>query len=375
MAKKKKKSNGASMFAILALMLVSVTGIIAIVFISKDLLSGDGVNETTTIPFTANVEVKDVKWPMGVEVTPAEFVNNIDNVSGISCEFNGTVDTSKEGISDVELLVKSEDGSSKTFTAKLEIYSDTVAPVLTGVIDRHFNVGDSITYLKGISATDEMEGEVEVKVDNSAIKFDDQGNAIEGNYQVTYTATDRSGNTTTQAATFYFEVNGVSDEMIDEAVAKTLSQIIKEDMTLAQKAFAIYNFTYDNIAYTGDSEKGDYRLEGYRGLTNFSGDCYTYFSAAKLLLEAINVPTIDVTRTEGSSLGHHYWLLVDLGTGYYHFDSTRRSHYFNGFMATDAQIAEYSTNVVYGFYTIDNSLYPATPTENFAFEQYAGSTN
>ena len=44
-------------------------------------------------------------------------------------------------------------------------------------------------------------------------------------------------------------------------------------------------------------------------------------------------------------------------------------------MATDAQTAEYSTNVVYGYYTIDNSLYPATPTENFAFEQYAGSTN
>ncbi len=372
MAKKKKKSNGASIFAIFALLIVSISGIIAIVFLSKDLLSGDGVNETT-IPFTANVEAKDVKWPKGVEISAAEFINNIDNVPGISVEFKDTPDITKDGTKSVELLVKSEDGASKSFNASLEVYTDTEAPVLTGVIDRHFNIGDSITYLKGITAVDALEGDVEVKVDNSLIQFDDQGKAVVGNYQVVYTATDRSGNATTKASTFYFEENGVSDDMIDEAVQKVLSSIIKEDMTLAQKANAIYNYTYNNIAYTGDSQKGDYRLEAYRGLTNFSGDCYTYFSAAKVLLEALDIPTIDVTRKEGSSLGHHYWLLVDLGTGYYHFDPTRRAHYFNGFMATDAQTAEYSTNVVYGFYTIDQSLYPATPTENFTFQEYVAA--
>ena len=90
-------------------------------------------------------------------------------------------------------------------------------------------------------------------------------------------------------------------------------------------------------------------------------------------MEKIGVSTIDVERAPGARNDHHYWLLVDLGTGYYHFDATRRAYYFNGFMATDAQIAEYSTNVVYGFYNIDSSLYPATPTEPFSFTEYAGS--
>lgn len=40
-------------------------------------------------------------------------------------------------------------------------------------------------------------------------------------------------------------------------------------------------------------------------------------------------------------------------------------------MATDAQVKEYSANVVKGFYYFDESLYPATPTTEFTFTQNA----
>ena len=370
---RRKKNNRGSIFAIVALVLISIAGIIAIVFLSKDLLSGDGVNQETTIPFTANVKANDMKTPKGIEITAQEFIDNVDNVPGISCEFITAPDVNVTGTTEVEILVKAADGSSKQFTVELEIYEDTEAPVLEGVVDRHFNMGDNITYLKGITAVDAMEGDIEVKVDNSKIELDETGTPKEGEYQIIYTATDKSGNKAEASAVFYFEVNGVNDEMIDEAADKALATIIKDDMTIEQKAFAIYNYTYDNIAYTGVSTKGDYRKEAYNGLTTFQGDCYTYFSVAKLLLEKIGVSTIDVERAPGARNDHHYWLLVDLGTGYYHFDATRRAYYFNGFMATDAQIAEYSTNVVYGFYNIDSSLYPATPTEPFSFTEYAGS--
>lgn len=369
----RKKKNSGRLAVIVLLLLLSAVGVFVIIFLSKDLMSGNGVNKETTVPFTANIETVDVKSPKGVEVTAAQFINNVDGAEGVVCEFKENPDVNKEGKSQVEILVKAADKSSKEFTASLEIYTDTQAPDIEGVVDRHFNVGDNITYLKGVKAVDDMEGDVSVEVDKSGIEFDENGNAKEGVYQVVYSATDKAGNKAEKAAAFYFEINGVNDEMIDEAIDKALSLIIKEDMTIEQKAYAIYNYTYDNIAYTGTSTKGDYRVEAYNGLTTFQGDCYTYFSVAKALLNKIGAATIDVERAPGVRNDHHYWLLVDLGSGYYHFDATRRVHYFNGFMATDAQVKAYSTNVVNGFYYFDETLYPATPATEFTFTQYAGN--
>lgn len=376
-ARKKQKSNASHIFAIVVLLAISVFGIFAIVFLSKDLLSGDGVSQTTTIPFTANISAKDLEWPVGVSITAEEFINNPDKLEGVKCEFKENVDVTKEGKASVDITVTTADGASKDFNAALTLYVDKDAPVITGVTDRHFNIGDSITYLKGVKAVDEKEGEVTISVDNSKIVMDENAKPVEGNYEVIYTAKDKSGNTATATAIYYFEQNGVNDEMIEEAVNKVLSNIIKDDMTIEQKGYAIYNYTYDNIAYTGSSEKGDYRLEAYKGMTNLSGDCYTYFSVAKILLEAVGAKTIDVERAPGARNDHHYWLLVsfDDGQTYYHFDATRRRYYFNGYMATDAQIAEYSSTTVIGFYHIDPSLYPATPTTPFTFTEYAGATN
>lgn len=295
-SKNRKKNNSGGLAVVLLLLVLSVAGIFAIVFLSKDLLSGKGVNKETTVPFSINIETIDVKSPKGVKVTAAQFINNVDGAEGISCEFKEEPDVNTEGKSQVNILVKASDNSSKEFTASLEIYADTQPPVIEGVVDRHFNVGDNITYLKGVKAVDDMEGEISVEVDKSKIEFDESGKAKEGNYQVIYSATDKAGNKAEQTATFYFEVNGVNDEMIDEAVDKALALIIKDNMTIEQKAYAIYNYTYDNIAYTGTSTKGDYRVEAYNGLTNFQGDCYTYFSVAKILLNKIGAKTIDVER-------------------------------------------------------------------------------
>lgn len=368
--KKKKKIGG--FFSILLLLIVSVIGIFVIVYLSKNLMSKDGVvSKDTTKEFTAKIEVLDVKIPKGFDVTASEFINNVDNVDGIVATFVNKPDVNTVGKKTVDILVSSSDGSSREFRADFEVYEDTEPPVITGVTDRHFNIGDNISYLKGVVATDNMDDTVEINVDNSHIVTDAQGNVLEGNYPVIYSATDRAGNKSEDIqATFYFEANGVNDDMIDAAIDKALAGIINDDMTIEQKAYAIYNYTYDNISYTGTSTKGDYRLEAYNGLTTFQGDCYTYYSAAKAMLLKIGAKVIDVERAEGIRNDHHYWLLVDLGSGYYHFDSTRRKYYFDGFMATDEEIAVYSQQVVNGYYYIDTSLYPATPKEEFTFKPY-----
>ncbi len=250
---------------------------------------------------------------------------------------------------------------------------DKVAPVISGVTDRLFSVTDKISYLKGVSATDDVDGDVKVSVDNSAIKLDDKNQPVPGAYKIIYTAKDKAGNVAQAEAIFTFSEEYISDEMIDKAVAEVLDRIITPGMTDADKAWVVYLYSYRNVEYTGKSEKGDYRAEAYRGITNKEGDCFTYYSVAKALLIGAGITDIiDVTRAPGGPMkADHYWMLVNVGSGYYHFDTTRKHVWQDGFMQTDAQMQAYEdqANETKGYFYRELSLYPATPTAPFDYSK------
>ena len=69
---------------------------------------------------------------------------------------------------------------------------------------------------------------------------------------------------------------------------------------------------------------------------------------------------------ENSPTGDHAWLLVDAGTGWYHFDSTRMRSGFSCFMKTDAEIQAYLDQGNYN-YVRTVSKYPATPTTPYTY--------
>ena len=75
-------------------------------------------------------------------------------------------------------------------------FPDFEAPVLYGVVKRQFYVGEAISYLSGVFATDNIDTDVEITVDRSAV---DTKKA--GTYDITYTAKDDAGNTTSQSTT------------------------------------------------------------------------------------------------------------------------------------------------------------------------------
>lgn len=374
----RRNTNSNESLSLIILSLITIISLFAVIFMYTELFINNKMdnsvgNESSNIEydnksFTAKVSVKDVKTPKGVVVDASEFIVNGSEGEEIECKFEEAVDFNELGTFDVKIRVFTSNGAYKNCTAKLTVFEeDKIAPVITCETERHFLVGENITYMKDVTATDDKDDKVEIKVDKSAIKLDEKGNPVAGEYDVIYTATDKAGNVTEAVSKFIIEE--VKGEPVYEVAEAIIAKIIKDDMTDAQKAYAIYNYTYDNIAYTGSSEKGDYKKEAYNGLTKFSGDCYTYYAAAKVLLECVGIESVDVKRKSGARNSDHYWLLVDLGSGYYHFDSTRRKQYFDGFMATDAQVQEYSKKVK-NYYAIDNSLYPATPTEEFKFEKY-----
>lgn len=378
----RRETNDNESLSLIILAIITIISLFAVIFMYTELFVNNKIdnndnagNEVSNVDydnksFTAKISVVDVKTPKGVVVDASEFIVNGSKGEEIECKYEEAVDFNELGTFDVKIRVFASNGAYKNCTAKLTIFEeDKVAPVITCETERHFLVGENITYMKGVSATDDKDGSVEVKVDKSAVVLDEKGNPVPGEYDIIYSASDKAGNVTEVISKLVIEE--IKGEPVYEVAEEILSKIIKDDMTDAQKAYAIYNYTYDNIAYTGSSEKGDYKKEAYNGLTKFSGDCYTYYAAAKILLECCDIECIDVQRKEGARNSKHYWLLVDLGTGYYHFDSTRRKQYFDGFMATDAQVQQYSKKVK-NYYAIDNSLYPATPTTEFEFEKYAG---
>ncbi|MBR5678817.1 MAG: hypothetical protein IKX20_11930 [Paludibacteraceae bacterium] len=116
-------------------------------------------------------------------------------------------------------------------------------------------------------------------------------------------------------------------------------------------AYAIFDWVHSNILYQTVFEDQSYEDAAYMGFNWRSGDCYVYFSCAKMLLDCAGIPNMMVTRYPVVTNGH-YWNLVQLNGEWYHCDATVfRDRYEMYFMCTDDEIDD-------GHHDFDHSLYP-----------------
>lgn len=242
--------------------------------------------------------------------------------------------------------------TGETFT--LILTADVTPPVLYGVRDRYCYLNEPVAYLKEVSAEDNCDGPVEVQVDASKV---DATKA--GVYSVTYSVTDRAGNTLTKTVRFTFVAPQVTEEEAEAVAQKVLGEILTDGMTLAEQIRAIYDYVHSNVHYVYRSNKTDWRSEAVRGLTTGYGDCFTAYASARLLLEHTDAQLLSVERYNEPT--HHYWLLVNIGTGWYHFDACRTRKSIECFMWTNAQTNAVSRR----YWHYDESLYPPVATERF----------
>ena len=241
---------------------------------------------------------------------------------------------------------------------------DYEPPVLTGVVNRQFYVGEGIPYLKGVTAIDAVDGEVEIIVDRS--KVDPK---TPGEYEVTYTARDKAGNETSMTAIITLSEVKVTEEQLDEAAEQVLAEITTEDMTMEEKAWEIYKYVNTHVRYWDSSDKKDWRAEAYRGITEGWGDCFTYFSVSQILLTKIGAEILPVERMGGVS--RHYWHIINLGGGWYHFDACIHIPKFVSFMRTDAELDAFAATQRpgYNYYTYDKTKYPEVSTVPFEWDR------
>lgn len=228
---------------------------------------------------------------------------------------------------------------------------DTDPPVISGASDQTVFTGDSISYRNGVSAFDEVDGAVGFTVDSSAVNIYEIGE-----YEVTYSAVDSSGNTAVQ--TVVISVIDPDTDVVYEMADNILAGLLRPEMSLLEKAQWIHNWIRWNITFTGAAEKTNPINGAYTGFRTRQGDCFTFYSIAEVLLTRAGIPNMRVTRVGGYS--SHYWNLINVGTGWYHFDATPTRERVNNFMFTSVQAEQFTRMIsqVPNYYVYDKSLYP-----------------
>lgn len=295
------------------------------------------------------LQVQDVSAYTTSELKVEDFVVLAQDTTAIVCSFATEPDMTAVGTQTVTVQACDEGGNTVVADARLTLAEDTEAPVFTGVRDQVVYIGDSISYKTGVQVTDNCDPDMSFSVDNSRVDLN-----TEGVYPVTYSAVDRAGNEAAVTIQVTVHKRAYSIEEVDALADKVLAGIITDDMSEYDKLTAIYKWVRRNVGYIGHSDKGDWVKAAYEGLAMGQGDCYVFACVAKELLTRAGIENRDIAKIPAKT--EHYWNLVNIGEGWYHYDTCPRKDRAVFCYVTDAELMEYS-NSHNGTHNYDSTIY------------------
>lgn len=289
------------------------------------------------------------------DLTPEDLVE-AEDVTGATLSFVAAPDQDSDQEQTFSVRAVDGAGNETVSVFPLTLQVDTTPPILYGVVNVGGYVNEPIAYFKEAYAEDDVDGRVEMTVESQVIL------SRRGKYTVTYSATDKSGNTASKSCTYTLVDAAVTDADVRRMAQGVLKEITTNDMVTAEKLKAVFEYVRGRIHYTGVSNKTDWRREAIRGNEEGKGDCFTVYCLSRALLDELKISYMSVTRKGGST--HHYWLIVNIGTGWYHFDPLRtRVHNYSCFMWTTKQCL--AKPYFWRFY---EENYPAIATELFNYD-------
>lgn len=289
--------------------------------------------------------------PLDVE----EFIISAeDNSTEIELSYQTEPDWTIPGEQTVYITASDKKGNTAQYCAFLLIKQDDVPPVVTaGNLD--VIVGGVVSYRSAVSSYDNASSEEELilDIDNSKVNLNEIGS-----YEVTYTVTDFAGNSTSVVAL----VNVVeepplwnNEELLTKKAQEIISSILVETMTDYEKAKAVFEWVNTNIRFISFSEKDNYVRGAYEGLFLREGDCFVYAATSKFLLDLVGIKNLDIKKS--STNPAHYWNLVYMEDGWYHFDACPNKEGVKLFLYTDIQLKAFSASRG-NSHAYDSSLYP-----------------
>ncbi|MCL1952321.1 MAG: hypothetical protein FWF60_05780 [Oscillospiraceae bacterium] len=217
--------------------------------------------------------------------------------------------------------------------------ADTEPPKIFGVHDLAVGLRGAPAYRQGITVTDAVSGAT-LEVDSAGV---DTGEP--GEYTVIYIARDAAGNEARAYARVV--VAGVTEEALAALAEPVLRDILPPGADDAEKALAIHTWVHENITYTGVGEKSSVLEGAYNGLLLRRGDCYTFYALSKYFLGRAGIASVDMRRVPEAET-RHYWLALDLGEGWRHFDACPVALGYNkyrprsGFMMTGGEAQKFA---------------------------------
>lgn len=301
----------------------------------------------------------EVMTPPGVLPAPEDCFESISDETQVTVKYEVEPEVSREGNVKAVLRLTDEGGNYTLVEVNITVKQmDNEPPKIVGVKDIVITEGETISYKKGVSVTDNMDENPTLEIDNSQVDAN-----TPGEYSVIYTATDSAGNKSSVSATVTVKKQIPADEAeVYELAQKVLDSITDDSMSDMEVAFAIYRWTKSHIAYTGTSDKSSWVVGAKQAFTKYSGDCFNYFAAAKALYTVAGIENVDVVKSD-TSHSRHYWSLINLGDGWYHVDCTQWTYKNdNLFMLTDEELETFSSAHYNRTHIYDGSLYPKRAT-------------
>lgn len=315
-----------------------------------------------TVPPTGSGKYAILQF--GAAPDAALCVENVWDVTPVTVGWKQAPDTAQIGEQDAVARLTDAGGNGTDIPVRVKVAYDATAPIIDGARNIEAFLGDSIAYRQGVTVSDNEDPAPTLEIDSSGVNMD-----AEGVYEATYTATDATGNTAVRTVTVTIRqkpANFVEEDQVYQLAQSQYDALISPGMSGMQKAYAIYHWVHDYIYYVDNSDKTYWTIGAYQAFTTLQGDCFTYYSAAKALLNMAGIENIDVVKSD-TSHSRHYWLLINLGSGWYHFDACpRQGGGDDFFMLTDAELEAYSSTHD-GSHVFDPTLYPSRATQSVQY--------
>ena len=285
--------------------------------------------------------------------TAADLVDSVIDVTNCSIDFKEPYDFTKEGKFDIVVLVADSSGNTTESVIPCTVVDDVTPPEIAGVEPLTVSQGDAISYKKNVTVTDDKDDNPKLEVDTSSVNPDKRGT-----YKVTYTATDAAGNVSEKTTTIKIvsaKISEATEETVNAKADEILSEIITEGMTQKQQAKAVFDWVVKNITYSETAGIDDLLSAAYKGMFYRIGDCTVKQKTAEVMLNRLGIKNMEIEKIRDTR--GHYWLLIDVGEGWYHYDPNLQLDGTLIFYWHDADLWAYS-NAHKNTHNYDPSKYP-----------------
>ncbi|SFN93412.1 Transglutaminase-like superfamily protein [Pseudobutyrivibrio sp. UC1225] len=283
----------------------------------------------------------------------ADLVESVNDVTNCTIDFAEKYDFTKDGEFDIAIVVTDEAGNQTVCTVPCKVIADTTPPVINGVEPLQIAQGDAISFKRNIEVIDDIDDNPTLEVDSSEVNADKRGV-----YNITYIARDAAGNETKKSTTVKIvsaKISEATEENVNALADAVLEDIIKDGMDQKAQAKAVFNWVVNNITYSESAGIDDLYSAAYKGMYYHVGDCTVKQKTAEVLLNRLGIKNMEIEKIRDTR--GHYWLLIDIGEGWYHYDPNLQLDGTLIFYWHDADLWAYS-NAHKNTHNYDPSKYP-----------------